>query len=162
MRKYFLLSAVALLATTTANATTDYAEVTAKATVQLANQMTCGDSETGVWNLGTLVIKKNNEYMEPPINTSGNGTFNHDDLISHTGYESLYCAASDGAASVDISVPYIIDLSNGTSTIALRVGETRHGDPFDGELWVDGDFFEIPDNVTAGEYTASFTISATY
>ena len=33
MRKYFLLGAVALMAATSANATTDYAEVTARATI---------------------------------------------------------------------------------------------------------------------------------
>ena len=36
MRKYFLLSALALMISGTANATTDYAEVTAKSTIEVA------------------------------------------------------------------------------------------------------------------------------
>jgi len=55
MRKYFLLSAVALLATSTANATTDYAEVTAKATIEVATEFTCDEI-----NWGTIVVKANN------------------------------------------------------------------------------------------------------
>jgi len=55
MRKYFLLSAIALLAATNVNATTDYAEVTARAKIEVANTFECDDVD---W--GTIVVKAEN------------------------------------------------------------------------------------------------------
>ena len=73
MRKYFLLGATVLLAVNTANATTDYAEVTAKATIEVARQFECTD-----FDFGTIVIKENNPETTVVI---GDGFEEYDESI---------------------------------------------------------------------------------
>ena len=147
MRKYFLLSAVALLATSTANATTDYAEVTAKATIEVAGTFTCGDI-----NWGTIVVKQNNKetYIDLLIETSSEAG---PDVLS---YEPIseggsYCDLSQSAHyEYDKDITLTSDEGNTMTASVYNEGEKLGGK------------LNIPANVKAGDYTGSFTVTATY
>ena len=148
MRKYFLLSAVALLVTTSANATTDYAEVTARATIEVANTMECSD-----WNWGTIVVKQKNAEFT----IDSDGTTESKDVISYDngGQDSLVtCTSSntllwpDGLALSDIT------LTSGSNKITIK-------NVYAYLSFINGTL-SIPANVKAGEYTGSFTVTHTY
>ena len=148
MRKYFLLSAVALLATSTANATTDYAEVTAKATIEVAGTFTCDPID-----YGTIVVKQGNE--EFTIYQSGESSSN--DLISISGVSGGYCELStDGVFMEDKELDDVVLKNENGDTITLI------------DLWMEGGSnsilhtLEIPADVKPGDYTGSFTITQTY
>ena len=147
MRKYFLLSAVALLAATSANATTDYAEVTAKATIEVATKFSCDEL-----NWGTIVVKQDNE--EFLILQDGSST--SDDLISISGNGLTSCSYDDLS---DVSFPetnyenVILTNDNGDEIELTEVYS------FDNEI---GTTLVIPDNVQPGEYEGHFTITLTY
>ncbi|MBE6450390.1 MAG: hypothetical protein E7016_00305 [Alphaproteobacteria bacterium] len=148
MRKYFLLSAVALLATTTANATTDYAEVTARAEIQVANESACDDID-----FGTIVVKDGNEAFT--IGFSGITGDGESDVISVGEYTKyIHCTNMGDSANIDEET---IILKNKTGDeMSLRL---MGGIPSDEEFAV---YLDVPNNVHSGEYTASFTIAITY
>ena len=138
MKKYFLLGAVALLATTSANATTDYAEVTAKATIEVAEQFECNDID-----FGKIVVKQNNEAIEiTPITLPGDG-----DFISMSGTPLLDCSFNLSGEWVDAySVSMYIKNSN-SDEIYLSIS-------------ADDDFtLQIPANVSPGDYIGAATIT---
>jgi len=158
MRKYFLLSAVAMLMTTTANATTDYAEVTAKATIQIANKMECTDL-----NFGTIVVKQNNAASKLifDYDAFANGEFTATgDILSYTGMKHTHCLFSSENAEADIDSyerNIILTGENGGTMsvdIELLEADTNYAD-FGGTL-------NIPEKVTAGTYTGSFGVSTVY
>ncbi|MBE6450728.1 MAG: hypothetical protein E7016_02055 [Alphaproteobacteria bacterium] len=153
MRKYFLLSAVALLAATSANATTDYAEVTARATIEVAGKISCTDM-----NFGTIVVKKDNAESVVDMNYIFNDESYWDvstqgDIISITGYDLTKCENGFLAMGDPYhpEFPSEITLSNGTSKITVTDVY------YDGEK-VSSAKLHIPAKVTGGEYTTSFTI----
>ncbi|MBE6451469.1 MAG: hypothetical protein E7016_05855 [Alphaproteobacteria bacterium] len=149
MRKYFLLSAVALLATSTANATTDYAEVTAKATIQVAGTLECNGGEV---DYGTIVVKQDNE--EFVIDYYGEST--SEDFISMSGEGNISSCAPGGSGEY---------LNNFTASTELTSAE---GNKLSLNAYINKDSEEllteltIPANVKAGEYTGSFTVTYTY
>ncbi|MBE6451719.1 MAG: hypothetical protein E7016_07155 [Alphaproteobacteria bacterium] len=155
MRKYFLLSAVALLATSTANATTDYAEVTAKATIEVANQLECVSTSIG-WG---IVVKQNNDDIVITNDTSASS-----DLISltsgnpgDTNEGTTFCSMTENDT---FSLPDSVPLKNGDKVITFTPKAE-----FDEMGWegarIYGDLF-IPANITAGDYIGTFTITKTY
>ncbi|MBE6450854.1 MAG: hypothetical protein E7016_02690 [Alphaproteobacteria bacterium] len=144
MRKYFLLSAVALMISGTANATTDYAEVTAKATIEVAGTFTCEDLD-----FGTIVVKQNNSVMSlvAPGSTSESLP---EGIISVSGSGVAMCdgtSFSDGKISLDLK-------NENNQTMNLLVDKVA-GDTLVGTL-------TIPTEVKAGTYTGSFTVTQTY
>ena len=144
MRKYFLLSAVALLVTSTANATTDYAEVTAKASIEVAGTMNCSDLD-----FGTIVVKQNNAistYDSSTGETTG-------DILSITNDDTYKISCDD---PIDETYKFIssLELSSPGKTKKLTVN-LINGD----EIYA---MLTIPANIEAGEYTNSFTITRTY
>jgi len=148
MRKYFLLSAVALLATSTANATTDYAEVTAKATIEVAGTFECIDKD---W--GKIVVKQNNEEFK--IDTNGETT--SADLISANGDGFIYCDGTNEDASITIE-DAILTNQDTNKTIYMDVsldGIDSTGTQLSSSL-------TIPSGIVSGEYTGSFTVTRTY
>ena len=165
MRKYFLLSAVALLTATNANATTDYAEVTAKATIEVANQMECSD-----WDLGTIVIKSNNPTTTITTDTI---TLDYDsDIIlsisNGTNSYSLVCYVSDytgNYSNITVGVPNAIKLTgktNGDQIIINNITSDAHDDASGGiELAINGTF-NIPASVKADDYESVFTVNMVY
>ncbi|MBQ2810547.1 MAG: DUF4402 domain-containing protein [Alphaproteobacteria bacterium] len=161
MRKYFLLSAVVLLVTGTANATTDYAEVTAKATIEVASQMNCYGMD-----FGTIVVKKDNAESTVTVyvgeapndqmyyNTTG-------DILSVSGSPAAgVCISENGSNSEKLSfnIPSSVVLTgdNGTMNASLSQGFSSGG------MIIIHGTLTIPPSVKAGDYTGSFTVTATY
>ncbi|MBQ8870397.1 MAG: DUF4402 domain-containing protein [Alphaproteobacteria bacterium] len=151
MRKYFLLSAVALIAATTANATTDYAEVTAKATIEVANKYDCGEV-----NWGTIVVKQNNSDILLQMDSdTGKVTSGSDDVISVTGASRAQCDNSETELYPEgMNIPSITLRADG-KTQTLTYAPDGYGDFIGGSL-------TIPAKIEAGTYTGSFTITETY
>ena len=149
MRKYFLLSAVALLATSTANATTDYAEVTAKATIEVAGTLSCTNMD-----FGNIVVKQGNS--EIVINYSSEELFtNSSDVIATEGETSfIACDGVDFYAN-EPSYPSNVSLTASGKAKALSLELSHFGDGFDGSL-------TIPADIEAGTYENSITITYTY
>ena len=159
MRKYFLISAVALMAATSANATTDYAEVTAKATIEVAGTISCTDLD-----FGTIVVKQNN--ADSIVNTFVGTDENEDfisassktgDIISVSGASPAHCSYTDDyhtSSGIDIPTSVTLSGSNGSMTATLKMSD---------ESWfyIEGTL-TIPAHVKAGEYTGTFTVTATY
>ncbi|MBE6451472.1 MAG: DUF4402 domain-containing protein [Alphaproteobacteria bacterium] len=151
MRKYFLLSAVALLATSTANATTDYAEVTAKATIEVAGTFTCEDLD-----FGTIVVKQNNPAFTV---STGDGfeDLDHNVVLSWDGGDGAECSFDVEGATYG-TIPSF-KITNGTDT--MDVNAYIGYNSAEGAASIDGTL-SIPANVKAGDYTGSFTVTATY
>jgi len=155
MRKYFLLSAVAMLVATSANATTDYAEVTAKATIEVANTFTCSDL-----NFGTIVVKQNNGDSKVIANSVVGVIFEGDILSVSSDASYSQChgfgETMDPEGSFNTSVPDSVPLTDGTNELEVKPSlDSSSMDIIGGEL-------EIPAHVKAGEYTGSFTVTFTY
>ena len=143
MRKYFLLSAVAMLITTTANATTDYAEVTAKATIEVAGTFSCPEID-----FGTIVVKQGNEEFVISDNTSES-----EDLISMSGYSNI--SVCDNEQAID-NLESSTELTSAEGNkLSLNIVTNTDSEDIHTEL-------TIPANVKPGEYTGSFTVTATY
>ncbi|MBQ2810674.1 MAG: DUF4402 domain-containing protein [Alphaproteobacteria bacterium] len=153
MRKYFLLSAVALMITGTANATTDYAEVTAKATIEVAGTFTCSDM-----NFGTIVVKQGNSEIIIDGELAEVGNINdNDDLISISGVSMSTCSVSDN----DDYVP-MIKFSENLLTLTNDNGDEITVSGFTSNIQRIFGTLVIPSNVKAGDYTGSFTVTHTY
>ncbi|MBE6450505.1 MAG: hypothetical protein E7016_00900 [Alphaproteobacteria bacterium] len=155
MRKYFLLSAVALMAATTANATTDYAEVTAKATIEVANELSCTEM-----NWGKIVVKQNNAetILEMGFNSQVSPKYGQGaDILSTSGYPA---ASTTNCTGVDFDTttptyPSQVPLKAEGKTKTLTLEPGYESNSFYGYL-------TIPANVESGEYTGSFTVTVTY
>ncbi|MBQ2811454.1 MAG: hypothetical protein IJF12_04715 [Alphaproteobacteria bacterium] len=148
MRKYFLLSAVALLSATTANATTDYAEVTARATIEVAGTFECDDID-----YGTIVVKQNNK--EALINSFD--TLPEDIIsISNNNASLISCSVptSEFNSDIEISDVTLKNEQGDVITLTSIIAESATGNIHSQLL--------IPNNVKTGEYTGSFTLTYTY
>ena len=145
MRKYFLLSAVALLVTTSANATTDYAEVTAKATIEVANEFSCDEI-----NYGTIVVKQGNESFTIGDLSTGGDVSHIDDIISWKGTAntSAYCT---GMNTEDME-RFTTELTNAAGDTISLIIESGGGSRLSSDI-------TIPADVQPGEYTGSFTLT---
>ena len=143
MRKYFLLSAVALIISGNANATTDYAEVTAKATIEVAGTFECDD-----YDWGTIVVKQNNE----PFTIDSFDGSEHKDLISISSLPGSLSCTDEFLGNDTIDE---VKLTNENGDIITISGM------FADEDAIYGAQLNIPANVKPGEYTGSFTITVT-
>ncbi|MBQ8870824.1 MAG: hypothetical protein IJ019_05560 [Alphaproteobacteria bacterium] len=159
MRKYFLLGAVALMISGTANATTDYAEVTAKATIEVANTMICD-----YLDYGNIVVKAHN----PKSYVYNDGTFTEGVLsVPETEGFTISCVTTQQAMGniENISFPSSVTLKGTTSDTPLTLTGLSAYDEGQMETWMFyfSDFtLEIPAGVKADTYTGSFTVSYTY
>ncbi|MBE6450780.1 MAG: hypothetical protein E7016_02320 [Alphaproteobacteria bacterium] len=142
MRKYFLTSAVALLSISTANATTDYAEVTAKATIEVAGKFECDEID-----FGKIVVKQNNAVITLDDGECFEGC---DDLIS--------------IDNTNIFPDCTVESASGDTLIL----ENENGDTMELEVYGIADYkvyyttLQIPAKVTPGEYTGSITVTHAY
>ena len=153
MRKYFLISAVALLAATSANATTDYAEVTARATIEVATTMDCTDVD-----FGTIVVKQNNAASTVTMDADMGKVYGDGDILSIDSDETFFsCNNGDGMpiTGIDLSFPSSIVLSNGNG------GEMTVDFSINGAESIDA-VLHIPAKVQSGDYTETFTVTYTY
>ena len=146
MRKYFLLSAVALLATSTANATTDYAEVTAKATIEHAGTLDCPSE----WDFGTIVIKPNNEAL---VIDDGDSTSS--DFIQMSGGGERFMCDEIGVYANDYTIALT---NNGNDFITLDIIK-GYEDEVSTEFWSK---LTLEENTSTGEYVGNFRITKTY
>ncbi|MBE6451678.1 MAG: DUF4402 domain-containing protein [Alphaproteobacteria bacterium] len=155
MRKYFLISAVALLATSTAFATTDYAEVTAKATIEVAGTFECSDL-----NFGKIVVKQKNKDITLALYDT---EFEHEGIISWTGSDYAHCnnISPDPSLSGETgaNVPETITLKGSTSNATLTL---KPDISYELQELMVGGWLTIPENVTADTYIGSFTLTYTY
>ncbi|MBQ8871093.1 MAG: hypothetical protein IJ019_06955 [Alphaproteobacteria bacterium] len=137
----------------TANATTDYAEVTAKATIEVAGTISCSDM-----NFGTIVVKQNN--AETTISYGDGLEYTHYDktsILSVTNVSNSLCSTLS-TEDTGVDYPDSIELkADGKSTklIYYPLMDIEDAPMFYGDL-------EIPAQVQAGEYTGSFTVTHTY
>ena len=155
MRKYFLLGVAALMTTTSVNAKTDYAEVTAKATIEVATNFTCDEID---W--GTIVVKQNNRQFTI-YGTDSNGNIDDyfgpdsSELISASKYPSFRCNFNGES--------YNQHFSNFSETFDIT---NENGDKISATVGSEGEnevtFLTIPANVKPGNYTGAVTISYTY
>ena len=156
MRKYFLLSAVALMAATTANATTDYAEVTAKATIEVAGQLDCSNSI----DFGTIVVKQNNAESTVVLDENYEilGEIQYTgDIISVTNASSFPRCGLPDISITNASIPENIVIKSGTESLPLKLTSSIGSDGVNIYATL-----TIPAKVKAGDYTGSFTVTATY
>ncbi|MBE6450643.1 MAG: DUF4402 domain-containing protein [Alphaproteobacteria bacterium] len=142
MRKYFLLSAVALLATSTANAATRYAEVTAKAELVTANTF----EKYSDLDFGVIAIKSNNKDSTVTISKNS--------VVSHTGdvlsVDNATLATFDDLNSMHF--PETVTIKNGENTLSISLSDESTGG------FAIGGTLNIPANVPVGVYTGSFTV----
>ncbi|MBE6451738.1 MAG: hypothetical protein E7016_07250 [Alphaproteobacteria bacterium] len=151
MRKYFLLSAVALMTATNVNAATDYAEVTAKATIQKANLVTCDEL-----NWGTITIKQDNAAFTLDSTEPGTG---FSDLISISGGNSQFTCNSANMTSLTKNNEGSLYLVNENGAeMSLEVGDVWE---MDGKTYF-ATQLHIPEDVEAGTYTGTFTAFGVY
>jgi len=147
MRKYFLLSAVALLVATSANATTDYAEVTAKATIEVATKFSCDNID-----YGTIVVKQNNSPFV--IDAELGVVDDTNSLISWSGDTGITGVSTCGITFDDDFNENVTLKNNNGDKITLSV-YSRYDDSFLISA------LRIPAQVKPGEYTGSFTVTVT-
>ena len=153
MRKYFLLSAVAILAATNVNATTDYAEITAEATVSVAKVLQCASYTL---NMGTFTIKEGNNPIDIMAMDTSSPYYDSSDIINFDIPETSYISCYDVDFSSDYATfPNRIDLTGTTHKQTIQAylyasGSEVRGMPI------------FPADVKADTYTGSFTITYTY
>ena len=154
MRKYFLLTSAALLAASTANATTDYAEVTAKATIEVA-----GTFEFSDLDFGTIVVKQQNE--EIILNCDRDRcAARSDDFISQKGYAPAKTDENNVASIPWEDGLYFDDITlQGTKGGELTVSNV-FGNAYGGYGAIAGTLI-IPSKVVADDYTGTFTVVIT-
>ncbi|MBQ8870842.1 MAG: hypothetical protein IJ019_05655 [Alphaproteobacteria bacterium] len=151
MRKYFLLSAAALTMTTSANATTDYAEVTAKATIEVAGTFDCDPLE-----FGTIVVKSGR--TEPTVVTIDKDVaadFDKNHIVSISDAVVAYCYNASAPNGLDNLTETSVTLKGSKGSLDVTLIPYRVQGVIGGAL-------TIPADVKADEYVGSFTVTVTY
>lgn len=140
-----------MLATTTANATTDYAEVTARAKIEVANSVECTDLD---W--GTIVVKQNNqEFTLDAYDPSKSQT----EVISYDNNKGeSSCSGIGGNGSYNLPDSLTLTSDNGGNPLTLHL----YRDSFEDGFFLLGSSLTVPANVKTGNYEAHFTVSFTY
>ena len=162
MRKYFLLSIVALLATSNVNATTDYfsGTVTASATVTRTTEISCTplnfgtvyiqSGEYGWVKLNKMDYTETSESVTKVIGESHSakctvGEYKDDAMISNvdfgTTYGEIMLTTSNGDTGVSVMSLEYIDSGN--------------------ELYIYGTL-DISQDAVGGTYEGSMTVLITY
>ena len=154
MRKYFLLSAIALLAASNTNAATDYANIELSAKVEYANTLTCTPL-----NLGTIVLSSNESgevsYFLPTDSIGPSGS-----VLSVTGASGGTCTSN-----IDLeSEGWSYELENYLSRIGDDIGaDSLTVSPEDiqaqGKSLAFAVRLFIPSGTSAGDYIGSMTLT---
>ena len=153
MRKYFLLSAAALMVATSANATTDYAEVTARATIEVAGTLDCTDMD-----FGTIVVKSGRTEstvvnMGPQMCAS-EAEYDEKHVLSVSGEGCAAFCNSDGYMIGDeatFNVPASVKLTGTNGSLDVALTSDASG--------AVGGALTIPADVKAGDYEGHFTVT---
>ena len=147
---------MAFLATNTANATTDYAEVTAKATIEVAGSLDCTDLD-----FGTIVVKSGR--TESTVVSMGRDMCTNEAEFDENHVLSI---SGEGCAASCNGNGYMIE-DNTTFNAPTSVKLTGTNGSLDVSLLSDeygavGGALTIPADVKAGDYEGSFTVTVTY
>ena len=176
MRKYFLLSVVGLLATTSANADTTVGTVPVNAVIKNSTQVSCSEM-----NFGEIYIPVNNaqgSVILPPDTNMMSAFF--DSRTYEGGVHAVggtprsarcdvYSALTfdDGSSTPNnVALPTTAVLSNSAGTNSLLLGNftidmyNDYDTGVDDELSIGGTLM-IPEKTPAGEYTGSFSVMVT-
>ena len=155
MRKYFLLSAVALLAASTANAETEYAEVTVKATLVDANQFSCSDMDFGI------IVLKSGAMIASTVTLQNTGEpITTGKILSVSGTNTPLCEHARGE-QVEVNFPESLTLTS------IHTGEEMTVTNFE-KVNDNGYEFNIiatlniPETYADDEYIGTFTLTSTY
>ncbi|MBQ2810623.1 MAG: hypothetical protein IJF12_00460 [Alphaproteobacteria bacterium] len=161
MRKYFLLSAAAILAANTANAATAGGTSTVQVSAEVTPVSTVSCTEL---KFGNILLKS--DWTSFIINTeNGCGAQCGTDVLDVVGYENATCTfpnvdVEDYAETI-LSVPQVVRLSgdNGrTLTIALSIDENH----IIGTIEADAEGSDGGPSGIFGKYSGSFTASLVY
>ncbi|MBQ2810689.1 MAG: DUF4402 domain-containing protein [Alphaproteobacteria bacterium] len=162
MRKYFLLSAVALMSASNVMAASESGTFQAKAQVNIVNHVTCSDMD-----FGTIYLKAGNArstiYMDAAENIEITG-----DITSYTGQKPAKCTLTGTFDFEDMAYNLIID-----DKLELTGGTGDDYDGMDGyPAWIDsvstdvegneitiGGTLNIPAKFTGGTLTGTFTFT---
>ncbi|MBE6451182.1 MAG: hypothetical protein E7016_04375 [Alphaproteobacteria bacterium] len=155
MRKYFLLSAVALMVATNVNAATDYATGTleTKANIIHHTKISCD-----ALDFGTIAVPENNgEGTIKLLPEDGGELYTTGDILHLNGAKLGHC----GGVVFEDGDNYINEL---TGDVSLRNPDTEdelilttYYDASYTSLYIGG-ILEIPANIEIGEYTGSIEI----
>ena len=159
MRKYFLLSAIALLATSTANAD-NYAEIEMTAKITEANSITCSPL-----NFGHIVLDNKNVSNDGSIKILFDGF----EITDHGSGKRIVAVNDSSAAICDISNGSTITFPDNAKitgpNVDLLVGDFQaYYDSEMGDVYRIGATLYIPGEMESlsGNYTGSFTVTTTY
>ncbi|MBQ2810656.1 MAG: hypothetical protein IJF12_00630 [Alphaproteobacteria bacterium] len=149
MRKYFLLSAVALLAATNVNAgITDAGKIDVSATITRVNTYSCTPLNFGniaIANDTSGWVELQAHAPEDPLETSSS-------VISVEEYSLAYCLTNDENVYEDLttwSVPSTVELSDGTDTLYATITvDTKY---IGGRLEID-EYLDSADTFTGSFY----------
>ena len=166
MRKYFLISTVALMTATNVNAIADSGTVQVKAQVNMVNTMSCS-----AMDFGTIYLKAGNAFSTLSfddtfwVETTG-------DIISYSQPTPSTCTLSGEYDSVGYDL-HILG-SNGLNIVELNGGTGEEDGESGMSAWIDEigaqvstssglsmDLYgklNIPANFTGGSLTGSFTV----
>ena len=147
MRKYFLLSAVAMLMATNVNAENNaYSELAVNVTIAHANEVNCSDV-----NFGTLYLKAGHSDVNVRL---------IDDVTTESDSPDFVSADAPMAAYCQLNTPSVMYFSSETVTLSAE-GESKVL-TFKPEQWDDNSIngtLSIPAGVTPTSYTGSFEVT---
>ncbi|MBQ8869967.1 MAG: hypothetical protein IJ019_01160 [Alphaproteobacteria bacterium] len=153
MRKYFLLSAAALMIATNANAGTGYAEVTANATIEYVSQMECSDL-----SFGKILLINDGQPISLTRHSSEDANDQTPNILSVSGSGLASCTLQ-GATISDFDIENKVELYLASGEI-LNLSIYR--DEISGDTISFSSQLSSTDFPLDGEYTGSFTVFVTY
>ena len=149
MRKYFLLSAVALLVASNVNAENVSGKIDLNAEIVHTTELTCTD-----WNLGTIYIPKGTSSAWGKL---GNDFSITSGITQVSGYSAPQCNNLPMDDSSTYFVPsdvYLENTEDEYSVIHLHnIDINLEGETFTADVGIYTDY----DEISAGQYTGSFT-----
>ena len=151
MRKYFLISTVALLAASNVNAQISYSSnFTASASIQYPTTMNCSELK-----FGTVMLKNNTEEATVTLNY---GSETHsDNVYSVENYAQSVCDYGDSLGDIVNLLSVTPDSITLTNASDAQLTVDLHSYIGDGNLKIGGTL-TIPAGTSAGDYSATVTI----
>ena len=145
MKKYFLSMCFVFLTISNVNSATDYAEVTARASIQVAEVVEC---ENPIMNFGSLAVKANNE--ESSVALGANSTTQNGDVVAVNNASTATCSNQElnWEAVGDVTLTN----NNGKTVTITDIGVDANNN-------VTGNLI-IPKNADSGEYVGTFTVAS--
>ena len=153
MRKYFLLGAVAMLMTTTANSasTPDYADIQVSAEVGFAQKLDCTNID-----FGTIILKSDGSgdyvMLDPDALTYSKSS----GIFSWSGYNMGRCDSDNLSILDDIDEGIYLHNTTATSSSSILFEPILSDNHIGGTLRFDAEDGETP--VLAGKFVGSFTL----